>query len=278
MYSTIRDQIVVKLTYYLYLYTMKMDKGFGYKKCGIYCIKNIVNNKCYIGSSTHIYYRIRRHKSDLIRKVHANPILQNAYNKYGADSFVVSIIEECTEDRVLVREQYYIDTILPVYNITKEVINNRPSTESRLKISNTMKAKVQAGIRVNPMNEDKRKEINLYDCKCNFIKRFDSYNDAGRYLKVLYPRLTPDSISIVVKSRRGRYKDYYLIKPNAQCDTSNPRNEFVNIKVTDVITNTETVFKSLKDITEHLNCSKSAIHTAIRKNRPLLKKYKVERL
>jgi len=257
---------------------MKMDKGFGYNKCGIYCIKNIVNNKCYIGSSTHIYYRIRRHKSDLIRKVHANPILQNAYNKYGADSFVVSIIEDCTKDVLLLREQHYIDTILPVYNITREVINNRPSLESRLKISNTMKAKVQAGIRVNPMNEAKRKEIDLYDCNCNFIKRFDSYNDAGRYLKVLYPRLTPDSVSIVVNSRRGRYKDYYLIKPGNQCDTSNPRNEFVNIKVTDISTDTETVFKSLKDITEHLNCSKSAIHLAMRKNRPLLKKYKVERI
>jgi hypothetical protein len=257
---------------------MNIDKGFGYKKCGIYCIKNITNNKCYIGSSTHIYYRLRRHKSDLIRQVHANPILQNAYNKYGADSFVVFIIEECVEDILLEREQYYIDTVLPVYNITKEVINNRLSPESRLKISNTMKAKAKAGIRVNCMNEAKRKQIDLYDCNCKFIKRFNSYNDAGRYLKVLYPRLTPDSISIVVKSRRGRYKDYYLIKPGTACDNSNPRFEFVNIKVTDIVTNTEKVFKSLKDVAEHIGCSKSSIHLSIRKNRPLLKKFKIEKL
>jgi len=54
---------------------MKISKGFGYKKSGIYCIKNIVNDKFYIGSSIHIYYRLRRHKSDLIKKTHANPIL-----------------------------------------------------------------------------------------------------------------------------------------------------------------------------------------------------------
>lgn len=257
---------------------MKMNKGFGYKKSGIYCIRNITNNKVYIGSSTNIYYRLKRHISDLNRGVHCNPLLQNVYNKYGTDSFDVSIIEECDKDQVLIREQYYINTLSPEYNLTKEVINNRLSAESRKKISDTMKAKSKAGIRVNCMNEAKRKQIDLYDCNCNFIKRFDSYNNAGRYLKILYPRLTPDSVSIIVKSRRGRYKDYYLIKPGSPCDTSNPRNEFVNIKVTDISTNTEIVFKSLKDITEHLNCSKSAIHVAMRKNRPLLKKYKVERI
>ena len=100
---------------------MIIDKGYIYK------ITNIKNNKCYIGSSTHIYYRLHRHKSDLLRKVHANPILQNSYNKYGADSFVVSIIEECPKDFVLQREQYYINTLFPEYNITKQVINNRLS-------------------------------------------------------------------------------------------------------------------------------------------------------
>lgn len=257
---------------------MNIDKGFGYKKCGIYCIKNITNDKCYIGSSTHIYYRLRRHKSDLLRNVHANPILQNAYNKYGADSFVVSIIEECSEDIVLQREQYYIDTLNPVYNITKEVINNRPSLESRIKISNTMKAKAKAGIRVNCMNENKRKQIDLYDCTCKFIKRFDSYNDAGRYLKELYPRLTPDSISIYVKSRRGKYKDYYLIKPDKQCDNSNPRDEFVNIRLTEISTGIVQVFKNLKTLTNLLGCGETSIYRAIKKKRPLLRKYKVEKL
>lgn len=257
---------------------MNIDKGFGYKKSGIYCIKNITSNKFYIGSSTHIYYRLRRHKSDLIRQKHANPILQNAYNKYGADSFIVSIIEECSEDTILQREQYYINTLIPAYNITKEVINNRPSPESRLKISNTMKAKAKAGIRVNCMNEAKRKQIDLYDCNCNFIKRFESYNDAGRYLKELYPKLTPDSISSIIKSRRGRYKDYYLIKPGFNCDNSDPRNEFVNIRLTNTITNTEQTFKSLKSIIKYLGCSKSAIYQSIRKNRLLLKKYKIKKL
>ena len=256
---------------------MKMDKGFGYKKCGIYCIKNIANNKCYIGSSTHIYYRLRRHKSDLIRHVHANPILQNAYNKYGADSFVVSIIEECVEDIVLEKEQYYIDTLLPVYNITREVINNRPSLESRLKISNTMKAKVQAGIRVNPMNEAKRKQIDLYDCNCSFIKRFDSYNDAGRYIKIFYPMFTPDSVSIIVKSKFGRYKDYFLIVPENKCNPDTSQDGY-HLLITNVLTKETYTFNSDAKAGNYFKCCRSAVLRALKKEKLLLKIYKIQKL
>lgn len=256
---------------------MKMDKGFGYNKCGIYCIKNIVNDKCYIGSSTHIYYRLRRHKSDLLRKVHANPILQNAYNKYGADSFVVSIVEECTKDMVLVREQYYIDTLLPVYNITKEVINNKLCPESRLKISNTMKAKVKAGIRVNPMNEDKRKQIDLYDCNCKFLKRFDSYGDAGRFIKETYPVFLSDSVSTIVKSKFGRYKKYFLIHPDSVCSVNTGKKGF-KLLLTDLSNSKSFEFMSAGGVAKHLLCQRSAVLRALNKNRPLLKKYKIERL
>jgi group I intron endonuclease len=256
---------------------MNIDKGFGYKKSGIYCIKNTTNNKCYIGSSTHIYYRLRRHKSDLLRKAHANPILQNAYNKYGADSFVVSIIEECDPTIVLVREQYYIDSLLPVYNITKEVINNRPSLESRMKTSNTMRAKAKAGIRINCMNEDKRKQIDLYDCNCKFLKRFDSYGDAGRFIKRTYPMFSSDSVSIVVKSKFGRYKDYFLIKPNLECNADTSKEGF-KLLLTDLSNTKSFEFKSASAVAKYLFCQRSAVLRALNKNRPLLKKYKIERL
>lgn len=256
---------------------MKMSKGFGYKKCGIYCITNTVNNKSYIGSSIHIYYRLRRHKSDLARNCHNNKYLQNAYNKYGADSFIASIVEECFENVVLQREQYYIDNLNPEYNLTKEVINNRLSEESRLKISNTMKAKAKIGIRVNCMNETKRKEINLYDCNCKFLKRFDSYGDAGRFIKKIYPIFSSDSVSIIVKSKFGRYKDYFLIKPTLLCNVDTSKEGF-KLLLTDLNNTKSFEFKSAGAVAKYLFCQRSAVLRALNKNRPLLKKYKIERL
>ena len=70
------------------------------KKCGIYKIINTKTGDCYVGSSLHIYYRLRRHLADLRKKQHANPILTNAFNKYGEIAFISNIIEEVTSDKL----------------------------------------------------------------------------------------------------------------------------------------------------------------------------------
>ena len=56
-------------------------------KTGIYIIKNILNNKKYVGSSTNIGKRWRDHKWYLKENKHHNSHLQASYNKYGLDSF-----------------------------------------------------------------------------------------------------------------------------------------------------------------------------------------------
>lgn len=56
---------------------MEIDKT-KLKVCGIYCIKNSINNHCYIGSSQCIYDRLLHHLSDLRRCTHKNEHLQRA--------------------------------------------------------------------------------------------------------------------------------------------------------------------------------------------------------
>jgi len=77
--------------------------------CGIYFIKNIINNKIYVGSSKDINCRIKRHKSSLKNNKHYNILLQRSYNKYGQESFEYLIIEIVFDIKSLIsREQYYI--------------------------------------------------------------------------------------------------------------------------------------------------------------------------
>lgn len=84
---------------------------------GIYKIVNIINNKFYIGSSKELNRRWSEHKSELKHNKHINIILQRAWNKYGIDCFNFEIIEECDVNILLEREQFYIDTLKPKYNI-----------------------------------------------------------------------------------------------------------------------------------------------------------------
>lgn len=79
------------------------------KIIGIYQIKNILDNKIYIGQSTNIALRIKQHLSDLKHNRHSNSHLQNAWNKYGEKSFLFEIVEECSKEQLNERESFWIN-------------------------------------------------------------------------------------------------------------------------------------------------------------------------
>jgi group I intron endonuclease len=64
---------------------------------GIYKIINVVNNKFYVGSAVNFKRRKTRHFSELRTGKHNNSKLQNAWNKYGEQSFVFVIVESLPE-------------------------------------------------------------------------------------------------------------------------------------------------------------------------------------
>lgn len=112
--------------------------------CGIYKIQNILNDKVYIGSSIHIMNRWSRHRSDLEKNRSTSNKLQLSYNKNGKDNFKFSIIEECSIDELLEREQFYIDLFDSYnkgYNSVKfagHTLGFSPTKETRDKIRNTL--------------------------------------------------------------------------------------------------------------------------------------------
>lgn len=80
-------------------------------RSGIYRIDNIINGKCYIGSSIDLDRRRKEHAYSLSNNSHGNKHLQNAYNKYGRESFKFTIIEllemsENIKEFLLEREQF----------------------------------------------------------------------------------------------------------------------------------------------------------------------------
>lgn len=75
---------------------------------GIYNIKNLSNDKVYIGQSVDIEKRWSTHKAELNNNYHHNIHLQSAWNKYGEDNFEFSIIEECSIDKLDQQEIYWI--------------------------------------------------------------------------------------------------------------------------------------------------------------------------
>lgn len=97
---------------------------------GIYAITNKVNGKKYIGSSINIAKRWRCHVSNLRSGKHGSRRLQNAWDKYGAESFEFSVLEYVPEHaRLIAREQEWIDSA----GCAKENgYNSRKSADSNL--------------------------------------------------------------------------------------------------------------------------------------------------
>lgn len=109
------------------------------KICGIYYIKNTLNNNMYIGQSVNIKLRFCAHRSSLKNNKHYNEKLQEDFNKYGMDIFEFGILEECESEFLDELEQYYIKK----YNTVESGYNNasgglkgfKSSEETKLKVS-----------------------------------------------------------------------------------------------------------------------------------------------
>ncbi len=74
---------------------------------GIYEIVNLADGKAssYVGSSMNIEQRWHQHRHRLRGGRHRNEHLQRAWDKYGEDAFVFSVLEEVETDMLLIMER-----------------------------------------------------------------------------------------------------------------------------------------------------------------------------
>lgn len=92
---------------------------------GVYQISNASGK--YVGSTGRSFKkRLQDHKTCLRNNKHHSQRLQNTFNKYGEESFSISILEEITDaDLLIEREQYWIDLLQPAFNSRPFAASNR---------------------------------------------------------------------------------------------------------------------------------------------------------
>jgi group I intron endonuclease len=119
-------------------------------KSGIYMFTNTQTNDFYIGQSKNLYNRFRNYFNPayITGLNNKNSRVGRAILKYGYENFSLTILEYCDKSDLTEREQFYFDTLKPVYNILKtagvyvDVFTHTDDTKK--KISNTLKG-VNAG-------------------------------------------------------------------------------------------------------------------------------------
>jgi len=100
-------------------------------KC-VYMIYNLKNGKCYIGSTKNFEKRYKTHLYQLRHNKHHCLYLQRAWNKYGENKFIFSILEYSSN--LFEDELKWINRINPEYNLGSvgggDNISNHPHLES----------------------------------------------------------------------------------------------------------------------------------------------------
>lgn len=89
------------------------------KFCGIYLIRNNLNEKLYIGQSKNIFARWSEHVRKSFNVDKDNSILHKAFKKYDISNFLFQIIEICDESELDEKEKFYIN----LYQATKDNYN-----------------------------------------------------------------------------------------------------------------------------------------------------------
>ncbi len=190
------------------------------RKCGVYRITNLTNSKSYIGSSNNLSIRFRGY-FNVNQLMKSNMYIYKAILKYGYSNFSLDILEYCEPNLLIAREQYYLDTLKPEYNILKIAhsflgfkhslktraimsINNtgvnhplygKNSTyETRIKIGKALRYNSTIDIIPNMYtNESKlnplllnysRLKVKVFDQSNNVVNEFPSMRNAALYLNV----------------------------------------------------------------------------------------------
>lgn len=244
---------------------------------GIYKIENKINGKLYVGSTVNFTRRWWKHRALLRHGKHPNSHLQASWDKYGEDAFSFSIVEQCLNDSLLSREQFYIDKLRPAYNQTMIAGKIEMTPERRRRLSDATNRAYKEGRLKKTV-----KAVHQYDLKGNYLNSYPSLTEASVKTHTDLPHLSSalhgkinvaggfvwrfyktDKIDIWF-NKRGRKltKEPYRLK---------------NISIVVDSNNEHLIFKNAKDVSLALGCTTMQVYNAIRRNSLLLKKYKVTR-
>jgi len=135
-------------------------------KSGIYRWVNHLNGNSYVGSAINLAIRLRSYYNIKEVKRNSRPI-KDALLKYGHGNFTLEILEYCPIKSNMEREQFYIDLLIPEYNILRNaysVLGYKHTQETidklKEKIISPEHKKIISSIHTGKVvNEDTRKKL-----------------------------------------------------------------------------------------------------------------------
>lgn len=247
------------------------------KKQGIYKITNTINNHFYIGSvrrtgtfRNRFVCHQRQFERWLDTRKNACLILFQAFEKYQIENFKIEILEIMVGDKnILEREEYYINTLKPEYNICQTPTKSGIPNKNR-KLTSEWKEHIRAKSKLYKHDSKTLQKVtkNNKDNACKItlkneteILHFNSWVSVRNFFG------TPKSTYIQTAFKKNKkYKGYTIIKETSQ-----------KKKIKVFFESEFKIFNSFNECDRALNMWRGYTSTMYTRNVMLLKdKYKYE--
>jgi len=206
-------------------------------KVGVYLWTNKINGKRYVGSSINLSSRFLHYFSKSYLSS-INTIIYKALLKYGHENFSFSILEYCDLADVIDREQFYLDTLKPEYNILTLAYSLggfKHSEESKRKMS-----EARLGRKGNSHTEESKAML----------------SEAG-------------------KGNKNRSGKSHTEEQRAKISASQPTAQ--RVEVVDLDENISNYYNSTREASKAIGCSKDTISKYIQNNKIYKGKYKIKK-
>lgn len=205
-------------------------------KSGVYRWTNLNTGFTYVGSSVNLAKRFTSYYnySFLAKK---NMVINKAILKHGYSNFKLEILEYCTPEECIKREQFYIDALKPEYNILKiagSSLGHKHTEETlakfkerkfspdqleklrarliKLNKNQSEEQKLRARERMLKLNEAKGIKVEVRDLKTNEITVYNSLRQAAEALNTDLKALRYNEN---IQKERGitvPFKKQYIVK------------------------------------------------------------------
>lgn len=150
-------------------------------KSGIYLWSNLISGKTYVGSSINLSRRFKSYftYSHISNPTRSNSLIHRALLKYGYSNFQLEILEYCDPTLCLEREQYYLELLLPEYNILTKAGSSEGYKHTGAQPNSL--AKIQAFLQKH--NAKKKLPVQITDINTNSTQEFESIVATAAALK-----------------------------------------------------------------------------------------------
>ena len=191
----------------------------------------------------------------------------NAILKYGYSKFSIEILEYCSPEKCIEREQYYIDQFKPEYNISltagAPMTDRSHSEETKNKISESRKG-ILSG-KNHPMFGINHSEETKQKISKSLLGRLHSEETIQKFRDRKFSEETKKKMS---ESLKGRFRPKGAGRPS------------IRIEVLDLETGTKNTYESMSDAARSLGVASASIRMYFFSNtqKPYKGRYKLSKV